>query len=183
MSSDIFSNIMVDIETLGTDNNSLILSISAVEFDLISGRTGREFEIGINLDDQIANGAIVDVATCIWWFKQDEAAVKALFRLPRISLKKALYDFNFWLDECKTKNSDIKLWGNGVSFDNVIIRNLYKRANVEFVLPYWCDTDVRTLVTLGNIDTRNFAFNGIKHRGIDDCKHQIKYCAAAYKAL
>jgi hypothetical protein len=56
------------------------------------------------------------------------------------------------------------------TFDNVMVRNLYKRHNVDFILPYWCDTDVRTLVTLANIDTRDFPFKGIKHYGIDDCK-------------
>lgn len=177
------NNVMVDIETLGTDSNSVILSISAIEFDLISGDTGREFEIGLNIEEQVKLGGVVDTSTCIWWLSQDADAIKALTRLKKVAVAKVLFDFNNWLSECKVPKNDVKLWGNGSGFDNVIIRNLYRRAGVEFYLPYWCDNDVRTLVTLGNIDTRNFAFNGIKHNGIDDCKHQVKYCTAAYKAL
>ena len=48
------------------------------------------------------------------------------------------------------------------------------------ILPYWCDRDVRTIVSLGKIDTRDFKFTGVKHSTIDDCLHQINYCKVAY---
>ena len=176
-------HIMVDIETLSTNSNGVVTTISAVEFELETGKTGVEFEIAIDIKEQINAGAIIDIDTVVWWFSQDEEAIKSMLRLKKFKVDIALQLFNDWFDQIDTSNNDIKLWGNGVSFDNVMIRNLYKRHDIEFALPFWCDNDVRTLVTLGNIDTRSFDFKGIKHRGIDDCKHQVNYCHAAYKAL
>lgn len=176
-------HIMMDIETLSTDSYGVVTTISAVQFDLETGKTGKTFEIGLDIKEQVANGAIIDTDTVVWWMSQDQEAIKAMLRISKINVKSALYTFNDWIKSLNLPLNDIKLWGNGVSFDNVMVRNLYKKTNIEFALPYWCDNDVRTLVTLGNIDTRNYKFDGIKHNGIDDCKHQIKYCHAAYKGL
>jgi exodeoxyribonuclease VIII len=65
----------------------------------------------------------------------------------------------------------------------VILRNLYKRCGFEFPTPFWSDRDVRTLVDIGDVDTSQYKFEGVKHRGIDDCKHQIKYCIDAMRKL
>jgi len=177
-------DIMVDIETLGTDTNSVIVSISAVAFDLANGKIGSSFEIGIDILEQALSGGIIDNSAIAWWYTQSKEAKEALTRIESHSVGKSLDAFNKWI----TKNSlvnlkDVKLWGNGSGFDNVLIRNLYRRHDIDFVLPYWCDNDVRTLVTLANIDTRNYKFDGTKHNGIDDCLHQIKYCTDAYRSL
>ena len=174
---------MMDIETLSTDSNGVITTISAVQFNLESGKMGKTFETAIEIKPQVDAGAVIDIDTVVWWMSQDEEAIKAMLRIKKVSVFKALTDFNAWIVSLGFPLNNMKLWGNGVSFDNVMVRNIYKRHDIEFILPYWCDNDVRTLVTIGNIDTRNFKFEGIKHNGIDDCRHQIKYCYAAYKGL
>lgn len=177
-------DIMVDIETLGTDSNSVIISISAVAFDMTKGKTGKTFEVGINILEQALHGGMIDNDTMQWWSTQSKEAKKALTRIPAEPIDDALDAFNKWLvDTTSVDLKDVKLWGNGSGFDNVLIRNLYRRSGKDFVLPYWCDNDVRTLVTLANINTRDYKFEGIKHNGIADCKHQIRYCADAYKSL
>lgn len=177
------NHVMIDLETLGVASNSVITTISAVQFDLATGELGKEFEIALNIQEQVDNGGIIDMDTIVWWFSQDEEAIKSLFKLKKTSVLTALIAFDEYLKSLNIPLNNIKLWGNGVGFDNVILRNLYSRHHRLFSLPYWCDNDVRTLVTLGNIDTRDFKFEGIKHYGIDDCKHQIKYCVVAYKGL
>ena len=177
-------DIMVDIETLGTDSNSVVVSISAVTFDFLTGKTGKQFEIGINVLEQALNGGMIDNDTMKWWSTQSRDAKKALTRIQVEDVEESLKAFNLWIAEAISVDlKDVKLWGNGSGFDNVLIRNLYRRSGLDFVLPYWCDNDVRTLVTLANINTRDYKFTGTKHNGIDDCKHQIKYCVDAYRSL
>lgn len=175
---------MIDIETLSTNSNGLVISISAIEFDLMTGNIGREFETGLKLKDQIAKGAVIDIDTVMWWLDQSKEAQKSLLSLvDEFHVEIALDNFNIWLDELECKNKNIRLWGNGATFDNVIVRNLYERHGITFNLPFWCDRDVRTLVDLADIQTKDYKFDGIKHNGIDDCLHQIKYCVDAYKKL
>ena len=48
---------------------------------------------------------------------------------------------------------------------------------------YRNERDVRTLVSFNPKFKKETPFNGIEHHGIDDCKHQIKYCVATYNSL
>lgn len=177
-------DIMVDIETLGTDSNSVIISISAVAFDMTTGKIGKTFEVSINILEQAFHGGMIDNGTMQWWSTQSKEAKGALTRIQPVNVEQALGAFNKWLVHAVSVDlNNVKLWGNGAGFDNVLIRNLYRRSDIDFVLPYWCDNDVRTLVTLANINIKDFKFEGTKHNGIDDCKHQIRYCSVAYGSL
>ncbi len=177
------NHIMIDIETKATDSNALIVSISAVVFDMATGELGGEFEIGLNEDQQMAKGAIINPETVKWWSEQSEEAQEALKRLTPVDIDEALHRFNSWIMDNFSAPSKIKLWGNGATFDNVIVRNLYERHGTKFVIPYYADKDVRTLAYIGKINPFSYKFEGIKHNGIDDCKHQIKYCTDAYQKI
>lgn len=61
------NHFMLDIETLGTNNNALVVSISAVQFDMSSNEIGDKFEIGLNKEQQLEKGAIIDQSTIDWW--------------------------------------------------------------------------------------------------------------------
>ena len=174
------THIMLDIETLGTDSNALVVSISAVQFDLGSQDIGERFEIGLNQEQQLANGAVKDQETVDWWEKQSDEAKEMLNRLKKVDVDEALQAFNSWVKENFKAPSKIKLWGNGATFDNVIVENLFKRHDVKFAIPYYCHKDVRTLTYLTKTNPRQYEFIGIKHYGIDDCLHQIKYCQDGY---
>ena len=173
-------HIMIDLETLGTGSNAVVVSISAVIFDMKTGTLGNEFEIGLDNREQVKKGGIIDKETVEWWAKQDQDAKDELSRLIKQPVTDALNSFNKWIKANFNVPSKIKLWGNGATFDNVIVRNLYKRHDIEFLIPFYADKDVRTFTYLEKVNTRAFEFVGVKHRGIDDCKHQIKYCTETY---
>lgn len=171
-------DVMIDIETLSTNSNGVIVSISAVQFDLDNGVSIDSFELGLDIQQQMDKGAVIDGDTVMWWMGQSDEAQKQLLRLKRGDVSVVLVEFNKWLCKLGVEPKNIRLWGNGSVFDNVMVRNLYKRHGVRFALPYWCDHDVRTLVSLKGIIVSDFKFTGIKHHGIDDCLHQIKYCCS-----
>lgn len=166
------NDVMVDLETFGTDSNSVVVSISAVQCNIDTGETGRQIEVGLDIQEQIDKGAIMDGSTVMWWLTQSKTAQNELTRLYNHSVDTALDELTTFLKEVKCNT----LWGNGASFDNVILRNLYKRHNIFFPVPYWADRCVRTRVADLGRDTKAYTFDGIKHKGIDDCLHQIKYC-------
>ena len=176
-------DVMMDIETMSTDSNAVVVSISCVEFDLETGEIGSKFERGLKLNPQVKAGGVVDMNTVMWWMEQSDEARAALTFYYRKPVKEVLMELNTWLGSLHDNIKDLKLWGNGATFDNVIVRNLCKRHDMELMVPFWCDNDVRTLVTLSGINTRDYEFTGVKHHGIDDCKHQIKYCVDGYNKL
>lgn len=177
------THIMLDIETLGTSSNSLVLSIGAVEFSL-SGATFRQFSINLPVLEQIINPAVeVDMDTIKWWKSQSEEAKKALLsKKPSKTVKEGLLAFAGFIKAFENP----LLWGNGCTFDNVILRNLFKSFNLEFPTPYYSDMDVRTIVNVCGYEKVNQLagkFEGTKHDVIADCLHQVKLVSNGCKLL
>jgi len=171
------TDVMLDLETLGTDSNSVVISISAVEFNRKTGKLGREFEMGLDKFEQIEKGGIVDTATVEWWASQSQEAKDEINRLEKINVPHVLRAYADWIRQSKA----MTVWGNGATFDNVILENLFKRHGVAYPTKFWDNRCVRTLCDLLRIDSRKTKFIGVKHRGIDDCKHQITYCMKGFK--
>ena len=47
-----FTDLMVDIETMGVSSNAVIASIAAVQFNINTGETGEKFEAYVDLKNQ-----------------------------------------------------------------------------------------------------------------------------------
>jgi DNA polymerase III epsilon subunit-like protein len=67
-----YNHVMVDIETMGNESYSSIVSIGALEFDLETGETGREFYVNVDLQSCIDVGLILNASTVMWWMSQDK---------------------------------------------------------------------------------------------------------------
>lgn len=186
------NNVMLDLETLGNGSNAAIISIGAVFFDPLSGELGADFYQTVDIESAMKYGK-VDASTIKWWMKQDDPA-RAVFNDPHsIGICTALAEFSEWLmTNVSPKGNhgqlDVNVWGNGATFDNVILSNAYQAVNMNRPWPYWGDRDVRTIVELGKtlrgIDPkRDLEFIGTAHNALDDAKHQARYVSAIYQAL
>lgn len=174
---------MLDIETLGTGSNSLVLSIGAVEFSL-SGNTFRQFSINLPILEQIVNPTVdIDMETIKWWKAQSaEAKALLLYKKPCRSVKGGLIAFCDFIKQFENP----LIWGNGCTFDNVIMRNLFKSFSVVFPTAYYTDMDVRTIIQLAGherVKELTGKFTGTKHDAIADCLHQVKLVSNSYSLL
>ena len=62
---------MVDIETLGTKEDAVILTVGGVKFDPYTDKDPYDrFLMAIDIDEQTANGSVVDEGTLEWWGTQ-----------------------------------------------------------------------------------------------------------------
>lgn len=164
-------DLMLDLETLSTSSNALILSISAVQFDFHTGEIGKEFNFRPSIQQQIVKGAAIDGNTLEWWLMDNLEAFGELRKIICKPVDEVISELNEFI-----RTNDIQtIWGNGCTFDNVILRNMYLRHSKVFPLNYFVDRDVRTIVDVFNIERNDIVFKGIKHNSIDDCKHQIRY--------
>lgn len=180
------NNLMIDLETMGNKPNAPIVSIGAVFFDPSTGELGPDFYQVVSLKSAIAGGAVPDPETIIWWMQQSEEARMAICDEDAITISAALIKLNtFILDNSGIDK--VQVWGNGATFDNVILRASYDRELIPCMWKFWNDRDVRTIVELGRQiginPRRDIPFEGDRHNALADAKHQAKYLSAIWKRL
>ena len=179
---DNLGHLMLDLETMGTKSlTAPVMSIGAVEFDILTGRTGREFYIVIDLQSVFDLGIMPQANTIMWWMQQDDDARKKITEAKGVNISQAIHEFTLFIQELKPKN--LQVWGNSNRFDLGALEIIYNKLKKEIPWKYSLERDVRTLVSFAPDIKKNMPFNGIKHNPIDDCKHQINYCTEIYKKI
>ncbi|MFI7808525.1 exonuclease [Citrobacter werkmanii] len=183
-----YTHLMVDMETMGNSPDAPIVSIGAVFFDPSTGNTGAEFYRVVSLESSMSFGMKPDASTIQWWLKQSSEARSAILVDEAMGLREALELLaDFIAENAANGSHTVQLWGNGCSFDNVILRRAYALTETPFSVPFWNDRDVRTMVELGKsvgINPRfDIPFEGDMHNALSDARHQVKYVSAIWQRL
>jgi hypothetical protein len=178
---------MVDIETLGTKANSVILSIGAVQFDLRTGKLGKEFHQSIEIQSCLDEGLEIMESTRQWWEGQPEAwaAMEATEKFP---LKQVMADFRKYMGSLGVVPSKLKIWGNSNRFDLNIIENAYMKLGEDNPWKFYNEKDVRTLAGLApwiktSVVTEAAAKGEVLHDALVDCKVQVEYCHKTFNHI
>lgn len=166
-------DLMADLETLGRGPGCVVLSIGAVFFG--PSGLGAEFELFVNVADSLNQGLTKDPETEAWWGRQSEAARQTLRKAETSphTLHDALGAFSAFCLQHSSK-AQLKLWGNGASFDNAIVAYLYKAAGMDPPWNFWNDRCYRTLKALASPQIRP-AESGVLHNALDDAKRQADH--------
>ena len=174
------NHLMIDLETLGTDPYSLILSISAVIFNPFTGEDGKRFELFIDPQDGLNEGFKVTGDTILWWLGQEDGPRMEIVEkcVNGYTVSGALLQFSRFIED----NNVTYLWGKGPSFDLSRLTESYDKLNMTRPWKYWNERCVRTMIDLVP-QTRDIPFVGDKHNGIDDSLHQIKQVHESLKEL
>ncbi|EPE6752028.1 3'-5' exoribonuclease domain-containing protein [Escherichia coli] len=175
-------HLMIDLETMGKNPDAPIISIGAIFFDPQTGEMGPEFSKTIDLETA---GGVIDRDTIKWWLKQSREAQSAILT-DEIPLDDALLQLREFIDE-NSGEFFVQVWGNGATFDNVILRRSYERQGIPCPWRYTNDRDVRTMVALGlvmDFDARTtIPFEGERHNALNDARYQAKYVSAIWQKL
>jgi len=165
------THVMIDIETMGIGPESAILSIGAVKFNPMAqaGEVDDCFHVGIDLASCVSHGLKTDPSTIMWWMSEDRnEARQALHALQRVDLWEALDGFGQWFGQ-----SSLPVWGNGATFDNVILRNAFARTQQACPWKFWDDKCYRTLKGLApGLSVERV---GTHHSALDDALTQAKH--------
>ncbi len=165
------NHIMVDLETLGTKPNSLLLTIGAVRFDPWANDSDTPVEeldhfyrrVSIESFEGIDHN--IDDATLAWWGKQsEEVQAEAFAEEDRHPIDQVLSDFYKW---CGGLNA---IWANGSGFDLNIIEHFSRELKRGVAWNYWQARDARTLYALvPGLERPKTA----KHHALWDCWSQV----------
>ena len=184
----LYTHLMVDIESMGEKPDAPIVSIGAVFFDPASGQTGPEFYKVISLESAMEWGGVPDASTILFWLKETSEARSEIVMDHAIPLDDALLQFKEFIAENAANGKDtVQVWGNGATFDNVLLENSYARTGISCPWKYWNNRDVRTIVELGKAvgytPRHEIPFEGEPHKAISDARHQVKYVSAIWQHL
>lgn len=183
-----YTHLMLDMETMGNSPDAPIVSIGAVFFDPSTGNTGAEFYQVVSLESSMSFGMKPDASTIQWWLKQSSEARSAILVDGAMGLREVLELLaDFIAENAANGSHSVQVWGNGCSFDNVILRRAYALTDSPFAVPFRNDRDVRTMVELGKSVGINplfdIPFEGDMHNALSDARHQVKYVSAIWQRL
>lgn len=138
-------HLMVDMETIATSPNAVVLSLGAVHFDPWGNGITDQIYFRIDLDDQDKLGREIDQGTLDWWAKQDTKIMEEAFNPDdRVPLAEAMDRFHKFAWGCSN------FWSHGATFDLVILENIYRQLNKTPPWSFWQLRDTRTLFDLGH---------------------------------
>lgn len=159
------ANVMLDIETLGTNLDAVIVSIGAVRFGC---GEEREFYRRIDLPSCEKLGRKVDVDTVLWWMRRDAVARAELTGdNERMPLEMALRELAAFM-----KPDDV-VWGNAPSFDCVILRSAFRACGLECPWKFWNERCYRTMVNM--FPDVKMERVGTYHNALDDARSQVSH--------
>lgn len=185
MENKVFEHVMLDLETMGNKSNAALISLGAVEFDINTGETGREFYNRIDLQSCLDRGLVINASTLYWWLTQNRQAQEEVAK-GGDDLAAVLEGFGFWL---RGTIKGVKLWGNGARFDVGLLEDAYVACGYEEMpWEFRDERDLRTLVSFApEIKMKTVQewklLQTIEHHPIDDCKMQIAYASKIWSKL
>lgn len=188
-------DIMVDIETLGNKMDSTIIQLAAMAFDIKKGKTLHEFNQVADIEKN-ENRINVTGSTLEWWMRTNKELFSELLNSGEYSSEDLIRAFHNWIKDIKRiygeGETDFYLWGNGILFDNAMIRHQMESLKLEYPIFYRNDRDVRTIVDLAGAKSGlsekelKSKFNDellVAHNAFDDVVYQIGLVSGCYNML
>ena len=163
---------MVDIETLGSSEDALVLSIGAVIFN--AEEVLHDFYV--NVDPYTQSDRKIETSNVMWWLQQSDEARGVLFDKethPSQALIIALAILEDFYDEHKPQ----EVWANPPTFDLSIIRHAwmtkYEGKDVNFIWPWKQQMCFRTAMRLAPIHIKREKGPGA-HNALEDARRQAQ---------
>lgn len=171
-------HVMVDLETLGTTADAVIMSVGAVRFNLDTGEISDDgFYRSVSIESNLELKRRVSEDTLIWWLKQPVAA-QNVFHETKETLETALQELSDWIGDDKAT-----LWSNGADFDLPMLAHAYTQCHIEVPWKFWNTRCYRTYKNLPGAKEIRAEAIGVKHNALSDAYQQAQTVSAIHQTL
>lgn len=172
---------MIDLETLATGPDAVIITIGALRFDPYANDRKRPVGEMPNFYCRVDPGSFdypeaeINDETMAWWAKQPpeiqhEAFGEGVSRLDIRDALDQLFDF------CRPCD---RVWANGPAFDIIILETAARRLGRTVPWQFWKARDCRTVFRM--VPSRDVKANN--HNALDDCWLQTVKLQECLKTL
>lgn len=179
------NHVMIDIETLGSDVDSLVLSLGGVRFDPYAENNDNMYKMdgiaqpvyyNLNIEEQVATRSI-NKDTVAWWDTMTPQVREAAFdQTNAVEVEDFLRQLSEWCEGASF------YWSQG-SFDYVILEDLYKQYNMNPPWHFAEIMDARTISRTMTFDYRKSVDFDL-HNALDDAVVQslcVQYFTSVFK--
>jgi len=168
-------HLMVDLETLATAPNAVILTLGAVTFDPASNKIFDKLYHRVDIDSCDRLGMIVEESTIEWWSKQSSDVKNEAFAEDnRLPVEEVIEKFHKFAWNCDA------FWSHGSIFDLNILDTYYRKLNKAPPWNFWQIRDTRTLFDLGY--DPEMPKEGL-HNALEDANRQAIGVQTIYRKL
>ena len=177
-------DIMLDLETMGTDPFAPVIAIDAVRFNAGDDRSlasADTFYLPITLESNLAVGLKCSASTIKWWLTNPEITpeARAIFTDPgAVPLPNALYAFTAWYN-----SSEDTVWGNSARVDLGLLSAAYAACGKTVPWLHWNEGCYRTMKNLPAAKHLKLVRSGTHHNALDDALSQAHHLCAIVKHL
>lgn len=169
---------MIDLETMGLNEDAPIVSIGAVIFDPRHFKVSNE-TFYVELDWRSQGRCEPDSETKLWWSNQSNEAKISLE--GKGVLEDALFDLQLFMP-----SSDVKVWGNGPTFDITKLDHAYRQHNMDVPWKFWNIRDCRTIRDIYESKRGGLSVNGDTsgaHNALQDAVVQAELVCRLWSKL
>lgn len=179
-----YTDVMIDLETLGTSTNSPVIQYGIVLFN-IGDMTDAQGSCGnVNLEDRYndkEDKAGISYDTLRFWLETYDrrAMLSDLFNNSAAGLREVhiLTDLEDKFNaECM---EGFRVWGNAASFDIAIFKRRFAVFGKDAPFTFRQERCFRTIKKAFS-DVPEPAFVGVRHNALDDAIHQARWLSAIY---
>lgn len=170
-------HLMIDLETLCTKPTAVVLSAGLVLFDPKEGIKKKHHEV-LDVQAQLDSGRTVSESTLKWWFSQGEKAKGIFDNLAgdnevnsNLHISSFLSVLEGFLNGIDLK--ELKVWGNGPSFDLCMIENMYHEEQRWIPWKFWNVCCFRTFDRITKCRQKHQR-KGTHHDALDDAVYQAE---------
>jgi len=172
-------HLMVDLETMATGPDSVILTIGAVKFDPwgpnVDRSTHNIFYRRVETQTCEDLGMKIDPGTLDWWSKQAPEIIEEAFSPDdRIHIETVMDEFHKFAWGCDA------FWSHGAIFDIVILETYYRALKKPLPWNFWQIRDTRTIFDLGYDPEMP---KDAKHNALEDAYRQAVGVQNMYKKV
>lgn len=168
-------HLMIDLETLATSPDAVIMSADLVFFDL-EDKIIYESYASFCIESQLKSGRRIDGSTLLWWQKQSEDARRVF-----IECETGHKEIAPWIEAelfaaQKVKGfqwKDLQVWGNGALFDVGILEDVFRKKDSEIPWKFWNVFCFRTFDKMTKA-RKKLPRSGVHHNALDDARYQTE---------